>query len=52
MIENVGYLDQTKNVVTDEDLEFKKASFAVAEETFSKLLQLLSLKFRKVVAVC
>ena len=43
MIENVGYLDQTKNVVTDEDLEFKKASFAVADET---------LKFRKVVAVC
>jgi len=33
MIENVGYLDQTKNVVTDEDLEFKKASFAVVEET-------------------
>ena len=33
MIENVGYLDQTKNIVTDEDLEFKKASFAVAEET-------------------
>lgn len=31
MIENVGYLDQTKNIVTDEDLSFKKASFAVAE---------------------
>ena len=36
MIENVGYLDQTKNIVTDEDFEFKKAT----------------LKFRKVVAVC
>ena len=33
MIENVGYLDQTKNIVTDEDLSFKKASFAVAEES-------------------
>lgn len=33
MIENVGYLDQTKNIVTDEDLSFKKASFAVAEGT-------------------
>lgn len=36
MIENVGFLDQTKNVVTDEDLEFKKASFAVAEESVFK----------------
>ena len=33
MIENVGFLDQTKNIVTDEDLSFKKASFAVADET-------------------
>ena len=32
MIENVGYLDQTKNIVTDEDLEFKKASFAGSDE--------------------
>ena len=33
MIENVGFLDQTKNVVTDEDLEFKKAIFATSDET-------------------
>ena len=32
MIENVGYLDQTKNVVTEEDLEFKQANFQIAEE--------------------
>lgn len=36
MIENVGYLDQTKNIVTDEDLSFKKASFAVSEESVFK----------------
>ena len=33
MIENVGYLDQTKNIVTDEDLEFKKVSFSASDET-------------------
>lgn len=33
MIENVGFLDETKNIVTDEDLEFKKATFAVAEDS-------------------
>lgn len=36
MIENVGFLDKTKNIVTDEDLEFKKASFAVAEDSVFK----------------
>lgn len=36
MIENVGFLEQTKNVVTDEDLEFKKAHFAVSEESVFK----------------
>ena len=33
MIENVGYLDQTKNVITDDDFEYKTASFAVSNET-------------------
>ena len=33
MIENVGYLDQTKNVVTDEDLEFKRAGLVVSDES-------------------
>lgn len=45
MIENVGFLDQTKNIVTDEDFDFKQASFPIAGET----------KFflnRKAVAVC
>ena len=33
MIENVGYLDQTKNVITDDDFEYKTASFSVSGET-------------------
>ena len=33
MIENVGFLDQTKNVVTDEDFQYKTASFAISGET-------------------
>ena len=33
MIENVGFLDQTKNVVTDEDFQYKTASFAISYET-------------------
>lgn len=33
MIENVGFLDQTKNVVTDEDFQYKTASFPVSNET-------------------
>ena len=33
MIENVGFLDQTKNVVTDEDFQYKTASFTVPDET-------------------
>lgn len=33
MIENVGYLDQTKNVITDDDFEYKTASFSVSDET-------------------
>lgn len=61
MIENVGFLDQTESLVTENDMNWNRASFAIAEETkfsncggvtLSKLLQLLSLKFRKVVAVC
>lgn len=33
MIENVGFLDQTKNIVTDEDFEFKEATFVASDET-------------------
>lgn len=33
MIENVGFLDQTKNVVTDEDFQYKTASFSISGET-------------------
>lgn len=33
MIDNVGFLDQTKNIVTDEDFDFQRANFPIAEET-------------------
>lgn len=33
MIENVGYLEQTKNIVTDEDFEYKTSSFSISDET-------------------
>ena len=33
MIENVGFLDETKNVVTDDDFEYSKATFEISDET-------------------
>ena len=50
MIENVGYLDQTKNVVTDEDLEFEKASFVVSDESLFNQVGANFLWYNKYVA--
>lgn len=33
MIENVGYLGQTENIVTESDMDWIKGDFAIAEET-------------------
>lgn len=33
MIENVGFFDETKNVVTEEDFDFIRADFPIAYET-------------------
>lgn len=33
MIENVGFLDQTKNIVTDEDLQYDVDAFSTSEGT-------------------
>ena len=33
MIENVGFLDQTESLVTENDTNWNRANFAIAEET-------------------
>lgn len=33
MIENVGFLDQTENIVTDNDFQYTVGSFAMSDET-------------------
>lgn len=33
MIENVGFFDETKNVVTEEDFDFIRADFPIVDET-------------------
>lgn len=50
MIENVGYLGETKNVVTDEDLEFKKAVLVMSDESLFNAVGSNFLWYNKYVA--